>query len=99
LPEQWEGDISKLQNAGKTTILVAADGYLKAVLGVADKLKDQTRVAIRYLKDLGLKLVMLTGDNRQTADVIAHEAGIDEVIAEVLPDEKSSKIKELQDRG
>ncbi|MHA1733146.1 MAG: heavy metal translocating P-type ATPase [Promethearchaeota archaeon] len=95
-----EGELERLQREGKTVVVVATgDGAPPGLVAVADKLKDQTVRAINYMKDLGLRIVMLTGDNRQTAAAIAKEAGISEVIAEVLPHEKASKIKELQARG
>ena len=91
--------IDALQQSGKTTVSVVVDGQYMGVLGIADKLKDQAISAIRQLANLKLKVVMLTGDNRKTAEAIAREAGITEVIADVLPTEKAAKIKEIQNRG
>jgi Cu+-exporting ATPase len=91
--------ISALQNEGKTVMIVAADKRPAGLIAVADTLKPESRQAITELHQEGLKVVMLTGDNIQTAQAIASQVGIDEVFAEVLPEEKTSKIKELQDRG
>ncbi len=83
--------------AGKTPIFVAVDDALGGVIAVADPPKPEARAAIARLKDLGLKVVMLTGDNARTAEAVAKQVGIDYVRAEVLPDAKSSEIRTLQD--
>ncbi|HYT00814.1 MAG TPA: heavy metal translocating P-type ATPase [Thermoplasmata archaeon] len=89
---EWEAQ-------GKTAMLVAVDGKLAGVIGVADTLKEHAVQAVRSLKELGIEVVMLTGDNRRTAEAIARHAGIDHVIAEVLPAQKAAKIRELQSQG
>ena len=89
---EWEAQ-------GKTAMLVAVDGKLAGVIGVADTLKEHAVQAVRSLKELGIEVVMLTGDNRRTAEAIARHAGIDRVIAEVLPAQKAAKIRELQSQG
>ncbi|MFI1568061.1 heavy metal translocating P-type ATPase [Streptomyces sp. NPDC020490] len=85
--------------AGRTAIAVAWDGEARAVLEVADAVKDSSAQAITRLRALGLKPVLLTGDNRAVADAVAAEVGIDEVIAEVMPEDKVSVVKRLQADG
>lgn len=92
--------VSQLQEEGKTVMWVAEEG--KRVLGaiaVADTLKDETKTAVERLHKMGFKTIMLTGDNQRTAKAIAKKVGIDEVIAEVLPDQKVEVIKKLQKGG
>jgi Cu+-exporting ATPase len=89
----------QLASDGKTPLYVAIDGSLAAVLAVADPIKETSREAIRRFHDLGLDVVMLTGDNRRTAEAIARQAGIDRVVAEVLPDGKVAEIERLQANG
>jgi len=84
---------------GKTPMYVAIDGALGGVVAVADPIKETSREAIRRFHDLGLDVVMLTGDNRRTAEAVARQAGIDRVIAEVLPDAKVAEIARLQAEG
>jgi Cu+-exporting ATPase len=91
--------IAELQAQGKTVMLVANDDRLFGLIAVADTLKPESRQAIQYLHEQDLRVVMLTGDNVETARSIAQQVHIDEIFAEVKPDEKSSKIKELQDAG
>ena len=91
--------IHSQQKQGKTVMLVAAEGLLAGLIAVADIIKPESRDAIGHLHGQGLKVFMLTGDNIQTARAIADEAGIDEVVAEVQPEEKSQKIKDLQGQG
>ncbi len=83
----------------KTPVYAAIDGSLVAAISVADPLKDGSAEAIAALHALGLKVAMVTGDNRRTADAIAAQVGIDEVLAEVLPDQKASTVKLLQENG
>lgn len=97
--EKWADPQRDFQQSGKTTVSIVVDGQYVGVLAIADKLKDQTISAIKQLKEFGLKVIMLTGDNRQTAEAIAKQAGIPEVIAEVLPTDKASKIHEIKERG
>jgi Cu+-exporting ATPase len=85
-----------LSAQGKTTMYVGIDGALAGVLAVADPIKETSREAIRRFHHLGLEVVMLTGDNRRTADAVAREAGIDRVVAEVLPAGKVAEIERLQ---
>lgn len=88
-----------LEQAGKTAMLVAIDGRLAGMVAVADTIKPTSAQAVARLKAMGLNVVMMTGDNRQTAEAIAREAGIDQVIAEVLPEGKAAEVKKLQQQG
>jgi P-type Cu+ transporter len=88
-----------LEKAGKTAMLAAVDGQLAGMIAVADTIKPSSRKAIERLKEMGMTVIMMTGDNRQTAEAIAREAGIDHVIAEVLPEGKAAEVKKLQDQG
>ena len=91
--------VHSLQDEGKTVMMVVVDKKLAGLIAVADTLKPESKEAIKELHEQYLKVVMLTGDNIQTAKAIAAEVNIDEVVAEVRPEEKSAKIKELQDKG
>ena len=93
------GDAERLAGEGKTPMYVAADGQLAGLIAVADPIKATSRAAIRRLREMGLEVVMLTGDNQRTADAIAREAGIDRVVAGVLPAGKVDEIKRLQAEG
>jgi len=93
------GDTDRLASDGKTPMYVAIDGALAAVVAVADPIRETSREAIRSFHDLGLEVVMLTGDNRRTAEAVARQAGIDRVVAEVLPDGKVAEIARLQSEG
>src|SRR5438874_1790177 len=88
--------LPRFEADGKTAMLLAVDGQLAGVIAVADTLKDHAAEAVRALKAMGIEVLMLTGDNRRTAEAIARQAGVDRVIAEVLPGQKVEKIKELQ---
>jgi Cu+-exporting ATPase len=87
-----------LQAGGQTVAAVARDGKLIGLVGVADTLKADSSEAIRALHAMGLKTVMITGDNRVTADAIAHACGIDEAVADVLPTEKAEQVKAIRER-
>jgi Cu2+-exporting ATPase len=91
--------VSELAGEGRTTVVAAVDGHPAAVIAVADAPRETAAEAIAGLKDLGLRPVMLSGDSRATAERIAAELGIDEVIAEVLPADKAATIAELQSQG
>ena len=88
-----------LAEAGKTPLLFSKNGIFIGIIAVADVIKDDSAQAIRELKNMGLRVVMLTGDNKKTADAIGREAGVDEVIAGVLPDGKESVIRRLKKLG
>jgi Cu+-exporting ATPase len=91
-----ESEVSRLQSEAKTAMLVAVDGQVAGVIAVADTLKENSKEAIDELHRMGLKVAMITGDNQKTAEAIAKQVGIDEVLAEVLPEGKSSEVKKLQ---
>jgi Cu+-exporting ATPase len=91
--------IEQLQMGGKTAMVVAVDARAEGVIAVADTLKENSREAIDKLHEMGLKVVMITGDNQATANAIAEQVGIDEVLAEVLPGDKAAEIKKLQENG
>jgi len=97
--ENFKKDLDRLADQGKTPMLIAIDKKIKGIIAVADVIKETSREAIEQLHDLGIKVVMMTGDNKRTAEAIAKELNIDKVFAEVLPGEKALKIKELQDSG
>ena len=106
LMRDWAVEVAPLRAAaerlaeeGKTPIYVAVDGALAGVIAVADPIRETSREAIARLHRMGLEVVMLTGDNQRTADAIAREAGIDRVVAGVLPDGKVAEIKRLQGEG
>jgi Cu+-exporting ATPase len=88
-----------LRKEGETVMVVAVDGRLAGLLGVADPIKESTAQAIRTLHEDGIRIVMLTGDNRTTAEAVARRLGIDEVEADVLPDHKGEVVKRLQAEG
>ncbi len=90
---------SSWEAAGKTAVWIALDGEMQALVGIADALKPTSIAAVRGLRKLGLEVVMLTGDNRQTALAIAQEVGITRVEAEVRPDQKAAKVHALQKEG
>src|SRR5215204_2076786 len=89
----------ELAREGKTPIFVAVDGRSAGLMAVADVVRDEAREAVRWLHALGLEVAMLTGDNRRTAQAIARKLGIDRVVAEVRPEDKSNEVKRLQAEG
>lgn len=91
--------MEKMEKMGKTAMIAAIDGQYAGIIAVADTIKETSKTAIRRLKDMGLEVIMITGDNLQTARSIAAQAGIDQVIAEVLPEGKADEIKKLQKQG
>ncbi|MFJ8588453.1 heavy metal translocating P-type ATPase [Streptomyces sp. NPDC093595] len=99
LPEALVRARAEAEAAGRTAVVVAWDGEARAVLEVADAVKDTSPEAIRRLRALGLTPILLTGDNRAVAEAVAAEVGIDEVIAEVLPEDKVDVVKRLQAQG
>ena len=94
-----EKHMTQLEGQGKTVIGVASDKQVMGVIAISDTLKSEAQAVIRQLKASGIESVMLTGDNRYTAQAIADEIGIETVLAEVLPDEKANQIRELQQQG
>jgi len=92
-------EVHRLADEGKTPVMVVVDGEFAGVVGIADTLKENSREAVKVLKEMGLRVAMITGDNRKTAHAIAKKAGIDEVLAEVLPEGKAQEVKKLQEGG
>ena len=88
-----------LESQGKTVMFLEVEGALVGMLAVADTLKENARTAVSKMHEIGLDVVMITGDNARTAAVIAEQAGIDRVLAEVLPQDKAAEVKRLQDEG
>ncbi|MDR3048558.1 MAG: heavy metal translocating P-type ATPase [Elusimicrobiota bacterium] len=89
-------DSDRLADEGKTPMFISIDGKIAGIIAVADLIKNSSAAAIKALHNLGIETVMITGDNKKTAAVIAKQAGIDKVLAEVLPNDKSNEIKKLQ---
>jgi len=94
-----EGRITQLEEEGKTVVLVAMDGRVAGLIAVADTAKESAAETVTWLKRQGRQVVMITGDNRRSAESIAHNLGIDHVLAEVLPEDKATEIKRLQEQG
>jgi P-type Cu+ transporter len=95
LQQQWD----KLEYLGKTVVWIAANGNVEAIMGIADAVKPSSVYAIRTLQKMGLEVVMLTGDNQRTANVIAREVGIQRVFAEVRPEQKAATVETIQAEG
>ena len=89
----------KLRDEGQTVMMMAVNGHIGGLLGVADPIKESAREAIEQLRAEGLHIVMLTGDNQKTAQAVSRQLGLDEVFAEVLPDQKAEVIRQLQANG
>jgi len=94
-----EGQVQTLASDGKTAMYVAVDKKMAGVVAVADTIRESAREAVRALHGLGIQTVMLTGDNRRTAEAVARQLGMDQVIAEVLPEDKARKVADLQSAG
>ena len=94
-----ENQSDKLANEGKTPMYIAMNNKLSGIIAVADVVKESSAKAIKQLKAMGIEVVMITGDNSKTAEAIAKQVGIDRVLAEVLPQDKSSEVKKLQAKG
>lgn len=99
IPEAARSGAVARQSRGETPLLFGYDNAYLGTLFVADVIKEDSPQAIRKLKELGMKVVMLTGDNRRTAMAVAEMAGVDEVISDVLPDEKEKEVRKWQDKG
>jgi P-type Cu+ transporter len=96
---QWDNEAASLRREGQTILFVAIDEQAAGVLGVADPIKASTRDAVQELKTEGIRLVMVTGDHHDTAEAVARQLGIEEVMAEVLPDQKGQIIARLKSQG
>ncbi|MDN4073322.1 heavy metal translocating P-type ATPase [Fictibacillus terranigra] len=91
--------MEELERNGKTAMMIAIENNYAGIIAVADTIKDTSQRAVSRLKSMGLKVIMITGDNQQTADAIAQEVGIHHVIAEILPEGKAEEVKKLQQQG
>lgn len=91
--------LDELSSQGKTVVYVIIDGKLKGAIALADMIRDESKKAIKKLKEMGIQAIMLTGDNKKVASYVAKELGLDDYFAEVLPDKKAEKVKEIQSRG
>ncbi len=99
VPSKIEEMLRNLETNGKSVMLIAFDSHLVGLIALADVVKDTTPAAMKQFKDLGLQLVMITGDNNRTAQAIAQQIGIDVVRAEVLPQDKAQEVQKLQETG
>jgi Cu+-exporting ATPase len=99
IPDELKKKAHRLQEKAQTTVWLAVDGNAVGVLGIVDPIKPTTKEAIRELHQMGLKIIMCTGDNRRTAESVARELGIDEFSAEVMPDEKIDIVKKFKSKG
>jgi Cu+-exporting ATPase len=97
--QKWEARAEGWRAEAKTVVFFAVDGLAAGLAAVADPIKDSTRDAIAALKQSGVRVVMLTGDSRSTAQAVARQLGIDEALAEVLPEDKAGHVKRLQAEG
>jgi len=97
--QKFEQKIVQLESEGKTVLLIGLDKNLIGLIAIADTLKETTKAAISAFKNMGLKVVMITGDNLRAASVVGKQIGIDTVLAEVLPQDKASEVKKLQEKG
>ena len=97
--DDLEAKVSELAKDAKTAMYVAVDGSAAGIVAVADVIRESARQAIRFLHDVGVRTVMLTGDNRHTAESVARQLGMDTVIAEVLPEDKANQVMKLQGEG
>ena len=94
-----EEKIVQLEEEGKTVILIAIDNVVGGIIAIADTLKERTKDAIEEFKEMKFYVVMITGDNARTANAVAEQIGIKNVLAEVLPQDKANEVKKLQERG
>ncbi|MCM3573793.1 heavy metal translocating P-type ATPase [Mesobacillus subterraneus] len=96
---RYEERLERLETEGKTAMMIAINNKVAGIVAVADTVKETAKTAIEELKSMGIEVYMLTGDNTRTAKAIAAQVGVDNVIAEVLPEEKANHVKELQLKG
>ncbi|TCS69426.1 heavy metal translocating P-type ATPase [Effusibacillus lacus] len=95
----WTRQMEELESEGKTVMMAAVEGSLAGLLAVADTVKETSAEAIDALKQMGIEVVMITGDNRRTAEAIARQVGIERVLAEVLPEHKAEQVSQLKEQG
>lgn len=91
--------MEELEKNGKTAMLAGINGQYAGLVAVADTIKETSREAVRRLQEMGIKVIMMTGDNKRTAQAIGNEVGVDAVVAEVLPEGKAIEVKKLQQQG
>ncbi|QQG43575.1 MAG: copper-translocating P-type ATPase [Candidatus Daviesbacteria bacterium] len=94
-----EREVERLENEGKTVMILGADGKLAGLIAVADTLKETAKEGVEKLQKMGVEVVMITGDNQRTANAIAKQVGIKRVLAEVLPDQKETEVRKIQQEG
>jgi len=94
-----EKEVEDISSQGKTVVFVIINEQLTGAIALGDQIRESSKNAINALHEMGIECIMLTGDNQQTAEYVAGELGIDQVFAEVLPDEKADKVKEVQGQG
>ncbi|WP_025723387.1 heavy metal translocating P-type ATPase [Paenibacillus polymyxa] len=99
IDDSAEQHMNELESAGKTAMLVAVDGAYAGLVAVADTIKETSREAVTRLRGMNIEVIMITGDNERTAQAVAAEAGIERVLAEVLPEGKAEEVKRLQEQG
>ncbi|MGZ0039371.1 heavy metal translocating P-type ATPase [Paenibacillus ottowii] len=99
IDDSVEQQMNELEGAGKTAMLVAVDGSYAGLVAVADTIKETSREAVARLRAMNIEVIMITGDNERTAQAVAAEAGIERVLAEVLPEGKAKEVKRLQEQG
>lgn len=97
--DSLENSSNQLASQGKTPMYIAMNGKIAGIIAVADTVKENSLKAIQKLHDMGIEVAMITGDNKRTAEAIAKQVGIDRVLSEVLPEDKASEVKKLQDEG
>jgi Cu+-exporting ATPase len=97
--EQLEKNMSKLESEGKTVMILALNNKIAGLISVADTIKEFSKEAVKKLHDMNKQVIMITGDNKRTADAIAKQLGIDDVLSEVLPEDKEKEIEKLQKKG
>src|SRR3989344_3715881 len=99
IPGEIKDNKDKLENEGKTVMIIAADKNILGLVAVADTLKENSKEAIQRLQKMKIKTIMMTGDNKRTAQAIAKQVGLEQILAEVLPEDKANEIKKLQQQG
>jgi len=99
IKNEIEEQITKLENEGKTAVLISIDNKLSGIIGIADTLKETSKESIKKLMDSGIKVYMITGDNKRTASAIGKILSIKNILAEVLPEDKAKEVKRLQNNG
>ena len=92
-------NIDKLSSQGKTIVFLIVEGKLMGAIGLADIIRQESKMAVKKLKDMGIQCLMITGDRKEVARWVSDEIGLDKYYAEVLPQEKANKVREIQSEG